>query len=83
MKLETLAVHAGYSPEPTTKSVAVPIYQTTSYAFDSTQHGADLLVSQLEGEPLPLERDLVDALDPGRFLLKAARQPAVDSEDSA
>ncbi len=42
MKLETLAVHAGYTPEPTTKSVAVPIYQTTSYAFDSAQHGADL-----------------------------------------
>jgi tRNA 5-methylaminomethyl-2-thiouridine biosynthesis bifunctional protein len=44
---------------------------------------ADLLVSQLEGEPLPLERDLVDALDPGRFLLKAARQPATESDDSA
>lgn len=42
MKLETLAIHAGYSPEPTTKAVAVPIYQTTSYAFDDTQHGADL-----------------------------------------
>lgn len=44
MKLETLSVHAGYSPDPTTKAVAVPIYQTTSYAFDDdTQHGADLL----------------------------------------
>lgn len=42
MKLETLSIHAGYSPDPTTKSVAVPIYQTTSYAFDDTQHGADL-----------------------------------------
>lgn len=42
MKLETLSVHAGYSPDPTTKAVAVPIYQTTSYAFDDTQHGADL-----------------------------------------
>lgn len=42
MKLETIAVHGGYSPDPTTKAVAVPIYQTTSYAFDSTQHGADL-----------------------------------------
>lgn len=39
MKLETLAIHAGYSPDPTTKAVAVPIYQTTSYAFDSTQLG--------------------------------------------
>ena len=42
MKLETLAVHGGFSPDPTTKAVAVPIYQTTSYAFDDTQHGADL-----------------------------------------
>lgn len=42
MKLETLAIHAGYTPEPTTHAVAVPIYQTSSYAFDDTQHGADL-----------------------------------------
>lgn len=42
MKLETLAVHAGYQADPTTKSVATPIYQTSSYAFDNTQHGADL-----------------------------------------
>ena len=41
MKLETLAVHAGYEVDPTTKAVAVPIYQPTSYAFDDTQHGAD------------------------------------------
>jgi tRNA 5-methylaminomethyl-2-thiouridine biosynthesis bifunctional protein len=34
---------------------------------------ADLLLSRLEGEPLPLENDLVDALDPGRFLIKPAR----------
>ncbi len=49
MKLETLAVHAGYSPEATTKAVAVPIYQTTSYAFDSTQHGADLFDLKVAG----------------------------------
>lgn len=49
MKLETLAIHAGYSPEPTTKAVAVPIYQTTSYAFDSTQHGADLFDLKVQG----------------------------------
>ena len=42
LKFDTLAIHAGYSPDSTTKSVAVPIYQTTSYAFDDTQHGADL-----------------------------------------
>ena len=49
MKLETLAVHAGYSPDPTTKAVAVPIYQTTAYAFDNTQHGADLFDLKVEG----------------------------------
>lgn len=49
MKLETLAIHGGYSPDPTTKAVAVPIYQTTSYAFDNTQHGADLFDLKVEG----------------------------------
>ncbi|HEX8989398.1 MAG TPA: bifunctional O-acetylhomoserine aminocarboxypropyltransferase/cysteine synthase [Rhodocyclaceae bacterium] len=49
MKLETLAVHAGYAPDPTTKAVAVPIYQTTSYAFDDTQHGADLFDLKVQG----------------------------------
>jgi O-acetylhomoserine (thiol)-lyase len=49
MKLETLAVHAGYSPDPTTRAVAVPIYQTTSYAFDDTQHGADLFDLKVQG----------------------------------
>ena len=49
MKIETLAVHAGYSPDPTTKAVAVPIYQTVSYAFDDTQHGADLFDLKVPG----------------------------------
>lgn len=42
MKLESIALHHGYQPEATTKAAAVPIYQTTSYTFDNTQHGADL-----------------------------------------
>ena len=42
MEIETKAVHSGYKPDPTTNAVAVPIYQTTAYAFDNTQHGADL-----------------------------------------
>ncbi|MBN9309336.1 aminotransferase class I/II-fold pyridoxal phosphate-dependent enzyme [Devosia sp.] len=42
MKLESIALHHGYTPEATTKAAAVPIYQTTSYTFDDTQHGADL-----------------------------------------
>src|ERR1700753_820265 len=42
MRSETIAIHAGYEPDPATKSVAVPIYQTASYAFDSADHGAAL-----------------------------------------
>jgi len=42
MKLESVALHHGYTAEATTKAAAVPIYQTTSYVFDNTQHGADL-----------------------------------------
>lgn len=49
MKIETLAVHAGYSPDPTTKSAAVPLYQTVAYAFDSAQHGADLFDLKVPG----------------------------------
>ena len=49
MRIETIAVHAGYSPEPTTKAVAVPIYQTVAYAFDSAQHGADLFDLKVPG----------------------------------
>ncbi len=49
MKLETMAVHAGYSPDPTTKAVAVPVYQTVAYAFDNAQHGADLFDLKVPG----------------------------------
>lgn len=42
MKDATLALHHGFSSDPTTKAVAVPIYQTVAYEFDSAQHGADL-----------------------------------------
>jgi len=42
MKDETLAIHHGYETDPTTKSVAIPIYQTVAYEFDNAQHGADL-----------------------------------------
>lgn len=42
MRDETIALHHGYEPDPTTKAVAVPIYQTVAYEFDSAQHGADL-----------------------------------------
>src|ERR1700759_2416086 len=49
MRNETLAIHAGYEPDPTTKSVAVPIYQTVAYAFDSADHGAALFNLEAEG----------------------------------
>ena len=49
MKLETIAVHGGQKPDPTTKAVAVPIYQTVAYAFDDTQHGADLFDLKVPG----------------------------------
>lgn len=49
MKLESLALHHGYTSEATTKAAAVPIYQTTSYTFDNTQHGADLFDLKVPG----------------------------------
>ncbi len=49
MRSETIAIHGGYEPDPTTKSVAVPIYQTVSYAFDSAEHGAALFNLEVEG----------------------------------
>jgi O-acetylhomoserine (thiol)-lyase len=48
-KFETLSVHAGYSPDPTTRAVVPPIYQTAAYAFDSAQHGADLFDLKVPG----------------------------------
>ncbi|MBR8220150.1 O-acetylhomoserine aminocarboxypropyltransferase/cysteine synthase family protein [Burkholderia ambifaria] len=48
-RLETIAVHGGYHPDPTTRAVAVPIYQTVAYAFDDTQHGADLFDLKVQG----------------------------------
>ena len=48
-KFETLAIHAGYKPDPTTRAVAPPIYQTVAYAFDNTQHGADLFDLKVAG----------------------------------
>jgi O-acetylhomoserine (thiol)-lyase len=49
MRPETIALHAGYDCDPATKAVAVPIYQTVAYAFDSAEHGAALFDLQVEG----------------------------------
>ena len=49
MRRETIAIHGGYDVDPTTKAVAVPIYQTVAYAFDSADHGAALFNLEVEG----------------------------------
>ena len=49
MKNETIAIHGGYEIDPTTKAVAVPIYQTVAYAFDSAEHGAALFNLEVDG----------------------------------
>src|SRR2546422_3743956 len=49
MRSETIAIHGGYDVDPTTKSVAVPIYQTVAYAFDSADHGAALFNLEVDG----------------------------------
>lgn len=49
MKPETIALHCGYESEKPQRSAAVPIYQTTSFTFDDTAHGADLFNLQVEG----------------------------------
>src|SRR5438477_1255070 len=49
MRDETIAIHTGYDVEPTTKAVAVPIYQTVAYAFDSADHGAALSNLEVDG----------------------------------
>jgi O-acetylhomoserine (thiol)-lyase len=48
-RFDTIAVHGGYTPDPTTRSVAVPLHQTVAYAFDSAQHGADLFDLKVAG----------------------------------
>ena len=49
MKLESIALHHGYESEKTTKAATTPIYQTTSFTFDDTKHGADLFDLKVEG----------------------------------
>ncbi len=48
-RFDTVAVHGGHAPDPTTKAVAVPLYQTVAFAFDSAQHGADLFDLKVPG----------------------------------
>jgi len=55
MKLETIAIHVGYDGDPTTKAVAVPIYQTVAFEFDDAAHGAALFNLEV-GEHLHAHR---------------------------
>ena len=49
MKLESMALHEAYTPDAPARAATAPIYQTTSYTFDDTQHGADLFDLKVEG----------------------------------
>src|ERR1700746_3057699 len=49
MKRETIAIHVGYDGDPITKAVAVPIYQTVAFEFDSAEHGAALFNLEVQG----------------------------------
>ncbi len=49
MKLETLAIHGGFDGDPVTRAVAVPVYQTVAFSFDSAEHGAALFDLEVEG----------------------------------
>src|ERR1700757_3769337 len=49
MRRDTIAIHGGYEVDPATKAVAVPIYQTVAYSFDSADHGAALFNLEVEG----------------------------------
>jgi O-acetylhomoserine (thiol)-lyase len=49
LQRETIAVHGGYEPDPTTRAATVPIYQTVAYAFDSADHGAALFDLEVAG----------------------------------
>ena len=64
MKSETIAIHGGYDGDPTTKAVAVPIYQTVAYEFDSAEHGAALFNLEVEGYRYSrINNPTVDVLD--------------------
>ena len=79
-RFETLQVHAGQRPDPVTKSRAVPIYQTTSYVFDSAKHGADLfalkefgnIYTRLTNPTTDVFEQRVAALEGGKAALAVA-----------
>src|SRR6266702_4715282 len=72
MRDETIAIHTGYDVEPTTKAVAVPIYQTVAYAFDSADHGAALFNLEAEGFRYSRIGNPVTALEGGTEALCVA-----------
>jgi len=77
MKHETLCLHGGYSPDPTTNSRAVPLYRTASYVFDSTEHAANLFaLKELGNVYTRLQNPTTDVLEKRVALLEGAHEMA-------
>jgi len=77
MKLETLCLHGGQSPDPTTKSRAVPVYRTASFVFDSAEHAADLFaLKELGNIYTRLMNPTTDVLEKRIALLEGAHEMA-------
>ena len=87
MKPATLALHAGFKSDPTTKAATTPIYQTTSYTFDDTQHGADLFDLKVQGNIYTrimnptnaVLEERMAALEGGIGALAVRRYPAIST----
>ena len=82
LKFDTLSLHAGQQPDPVTGARAVPIYQTTSYVFDSTDHAAALFNLERPGHiyrayPIPPLRCWRNASQPWTVVLARLQRPAV------
>ncbi len=78
MRDETLSIHAGYETDPTTHAVAVPIYQTVAYEFDSADHGAALFNLEVPRQHLSrLSNPTVQVLERRVAALEGGRRGAV------
>src|SRR6201994_1004320 len=84
MRNETIAIHAGYEPDPTTHSAAVPIYQTVAYSFDSADHGAALFNLEADGFRYSrINNPTVDVLEKRIAALEGGRTALATSSGQA
>src|SRR5271166_5811600 len=85
MRSETIAIHSGYDADPTTKAIAVPIYQTVAYAFDSAEHGAALFNLEVPGHRYGrISNPTNDVLEARVAALKGGTEPlSVSSAQAA